>query len=125
MPVISLRYSPRSGYTVWIDGEQYTRAQEKRTMARRPKPTRPLTCYGKLPDGSTCGEQKRLRITGSSQQLRLGNRDGSMSTRRVATVECKNCGNEWQSRHPDALAATDKHDLMRERRHGRQKKATA
>lgn len=83
-------------------------------MARRKQPNRPLTCYH-------CGETKRLRITGATGERRLGNRDGSLTTRRVANIECKNCGQEWLSRHPDALALSDKHDLARDRRHGRQK----
>ena len=82
-------------------------------MARRQAPKRPLSCYN-------CGEEKRLRVSGATQERKLTNRDGSKAVRRVANVECKNCGQEWLSRHPDALALADKHDLNRKRRHSRQ-----
>jgi len=85
-------------------------------MANRPK--RPFACY-------ECGETKRLKVASGTNERRRANRDGVMKKRRVASVECRNCGNEWWSAHPTAVALADKRDKSRERFHKNSRKKVA
>ena len=75
---------------------------------------RPFECYN-------CGrEGKKLKVDGGTQRRRVARSQGRV-TRVVAHVECGNCGNEWWSSHPDAIARAKSHDENRDRRHGRAK----
>lgn len=78
-------------------------------MARN-KPNRPLTCY-------RCGAGVASLTVGNDVRKLRRSIDGESEKLGFVDVDCRNCGHEWPSRHPEAIRLSRKKDASRVRRH--------
>ena len=86
------------------------------------------------PDALRCYKCFRIGLPGNN--LRIGNDivmrkrarrgdDGPAKKHEHVAIDCRSCGNQWYSSHPDALAAARQSDRNINRRHGIRPKAKA
>lgn len=77
------------------------------------KQRNPFRCY-------KCGSDN-IRVSNDVvRRRRYTRKAGGSVSKEMVGCDCKNCGRQWYSNHPDAIAASRKQDRNLARRHGGQ-----